>query len=304
MTLPEVSGSQARGPLAGGPRDLTPREFEVFRGLVHAHSGITLSPEKRPMLYARLARRLRALGLETFTDYHRYLEEQDPRGEELRRLINAVTTNKTDFFREAHHFQYLAEQWVPALRDRAARAGVRSARIWSAGCSSGEEPYTIAVTLLEALGGAAGWDVKIIATDLDTDVLARAQAGIYQDDRVAPVPGPLLSRYFLRGRGQSAGLVKVRDEVQALIMFRRLNFMEEPWPIRGPLDVIFCRNALIYFDRPTQRRILEGFLARLAPDGVLFLGHSESIHGLVEGLTHVGNTIYKRAGAPSAAAAR
>jgi len=304
VTLPEVSGSKARGPLAGGPRDLTPREFEVFRGLVHAHSGITLGPEKRPMLYARLARRLRALGIETFTDYHRHLTERDPRGEELRRLVNAVTTNKTDFFREAHHFQYLAEQWVPALRARAARAGVRSARIWSAGCSSGEEPYTIAVTLLEALGGAAGWDVKIIATDLDTDVLAQAQAGIYQDDRVAPVPDPLLSRYFLRGRGQTAGLVKVRDEVQALIMFRRLNFMEEPWPIRGPLDVIFCRNALIYFDRPTQRRILEGFLARLAPDGVLFLGHSESIHGLVEGLTHVGNTIYRRAGAPSAAAAR
>jgi chemotaxis protein methyltransferase CheR len=256
------------------------------------------------MLYARLARRLRALGLETFTDYHRHLQEQDPRGEELRRLINAVTTNKTDFFREAHHFQYLAEQWVPALRARAARAGVRSARIWSAGCSSGEEPYTIAVTLLEALGGAAGWDVKIIATDLDTDVLAQAQTGVYQAARVEPVPGPLLSRYFLRGRGQSAGLVKVRDEVQALVMFRRLNFMEEPWPIRGPLDVIFCRNALIYFDRPTQRRILEGFLARLAPDGVLFLGHSESIHGLVEGLTHVGNTIYRRAGAPSAAAAR
>jgi len=294
VTLPEVSGSEARGPLAGGPRDLTPREFEVFRELVHARSGITLGPEKRPMLYARLARRLRALGLETFTDYQRFLEERDATGEELRRLINAVTTNKTDFFREAHHFRYLAEQWVSALRARAARTGLRSARIWSAACSSGEEAYTIAVTLLEALGGAAGWDVKIIATDLDTEVLAQAQAAVYQAARVEPVPAPLLSRYFLRGRGANAGLVKLRPEVQSLITFRQLNFMEEPWPIRGPLDVIFCRNALIYFDRPTQRRILEGFLARLAPDGVLFLGHSESIHGLVEGLRHVGNTIYRR----------
>jgi chemotaxis protein methyltransferase CheR len=292
------------GPLAGGPRELTRQEFDAFRALVRQHTGIALGPEKRQMLYARLARRLRALGLQTFTEYHRHLDERDPRGEELGRLINAVTTNKTDFFREPHHFRYLAERWVPELQARAARTGDRSARIWSAACSSGEEPYTIAVTLLEALGPGGGWDLRIIATDLDTDVLAQAENGIYPADRVRPVPQPLLARYFLRGQGQREGLVKVKPEVRGVITFRRLNFMEEPWPIRGPLDLIFCRNALIYFDRPTQRHILGGFLARLAGDGVLFLGHSESIHGLVDNLVHVGNTIYRRAGAQGQSTAR
>ncbi len=277
----------------GADAGITDREFEVFRELIYTHTGISLGPNKRPLLRSRLGKRLRALGLTTFTEYHRFLTERDPRGEELARFINAITTNKTDFFREAHHFTYLAEQWVPALRARAARDGGRSARIWSAACSSGEEPYTIALTLLGALGSTLGWDLRILASDIDTDMLDRAAAGIYSMDQTATIPRPLLARYFLRGTGTKAGFVSVRRELRNLITFRRLNLLDDPWPIRTRFDVIFCRNTLIYFDRPTQQRTLERFMGLLKEDGLLFLGHSESIHGLVTGLKHLGNTIYQ-----------
>jgi chemotaxis protein methyltransferase CheR len=289
----EPLDERREGP-AGGEDGLTDREFEVFRGLVYTHTGITLNPHKRQLLQARLGRRLRVLGLTTFTEYHQFLTEQDPTGKELGCFVNAITTNKTDFFREAHHFRYLADEWMPAIKIRAARTGDRSIRIWSAGCSSGEEPYTIAMTIREALGPAAGWDVRILASDLDTDVLARAEAGVYSAEQTAPVPSALLTRHFLRGRGESAGRVRVRPELRALITFRRINFMDARWPIRPRLDIIFCRNVLIYFDRPTQQRILERFLALLKEDGLLVLGHSESVHGLLNGVQHLGNTMYRR----------
>jgi chemotaxis protein methyltransferase CheR len=269
------------------------REFDLFRQLVYEHTGIALGPHKRPLLQARLARRLRALGLATFGEYHRHLTELDPSCQELGQFINAITTNKTDFFREPHHFQYLAEQWVPAMKARAARTGDRTMRIWSAGCSSGEEPYTIAMTVRDALGSAAGWDVRILASDVDTDVLARAQRGVYPIDHAAPIPEAVLGRHFLRGRGANAGTVQVRPEIRALITFRRINLMDARWPIRSAVDIVFCRNTLIYFDRPTQQRILERFVAVLKPDGLLVLGHSESIHGLLDRMIHLGHTIYQ-----------
>jgi chemotaxis protein methyltransferase CheR len=294
------SPGEARDDVPGDGFGLTDREFEAFRALVHTHTGISLSPHKRQLLQARLGRRLRALGLTSFAGYRRHLTERDPTGTELGYFINAITTNKTDFFREAHHFRYLAEQWIPAVKARAARTGDRTIRIWSAGCSSGEEPYTIAMTVRDALGLMTGWDVRILASDLDTDVLARAEAGIYSTEQVAPIPPALLARHFLRGRGANAGRVRARPELRALVSFRRINFMDARWPIRSGLDVVFCRNVLIYFDRPTQQRILERFLQLLKPDGLLVLGHSESVHGLLTRVQHLGNTMYRRTeGAPT-----
>lgn len=281
-------------PYGGWNMTIGDREFALFRDLVHAHTGISLSLQKRYLLQARLGKRLRALGLTTYADYHqRLVEEGDTRGE-LTRFINAITTNKTDFFREAHHFQYLSDVVVPGFKARAGAGGDRRLRIWSAGCSSGEEPYTIAMTLGEALGAGVPCDVKILASDIDTDILARAAAGVYAVEQVGPIPKPLLARYFLRGSAGQAGLVRVRPELQAMIRFRRINFLDEPWPIRTSFDVIFCRNVLIYFDRPTQQRILERLVGLLKADGLLFLGHSESIHGLLKGLAHLGHTIYQR----------
>jgi chemotaxis protein methyltransferase CheR len=272
----------------------TEAEFKVFRDLIYTHTGITLGPQKRVLLESRLAKRLRSLRLSSFTEYHNYLLEQDATGEELTRCLNAITTNKTDFFREEHHFRYLAEEWAPALRTGCARTGSRTVRVWSAGCSTGEEPYTIGMTLLEAFGGGRGWDIRILASDIDTEVLDRAAAGIYSLQQAAAIPKPLLTRYCLRGTGERAGFVRVRPELRALISFRRINFLDDPWPIRTRFDAIFCRNVIIYFDRPTQQRVLERFLGLLKDDGVLFLGHSENIHGLVSGVDHIGNTIYRR----------
>jgi chemotaxis protein methyltransferase CheR len=278
---------------------ISKREFELFRDLVRAHTGIALSAYKRPLLQARLGRRLRALGLATFTEYHRHLTE-DESGQELVRFINAITTNKTDFFREAHHFDYLRKVWVPARRAAAAPTGQRTIRIWSAACSTGEEPYSIAITLLDALGpGAAGWDVKILASDIDTDVLDRAAAGVYPLEQTAPVPPDILARHFLRGTGHHAGTVRVRPALRDLVAFRRINFLDDPWPIRTRFDVVFCRNALIYFDRGMQQRLLRRLAGSLKDDGLLILGHSESAHGLLDGVQHLGNTIYRKVHDPA-----
>jgi chemotaxis protein methyltransferase CheR len=278
--------------------EVSDREFALFRQLIAAQTGIALTEHKRHLLRARLGKRLKALGLPSFTAYYHYLTQQDPTGQEMVRCLNAITTNKTDFFREPHHFRYLEAQWAPARRLLAARTGDRTVRFWSAGCSSGEEPYTLAMVLCEALQAGAAWDVKILASDLDTDMLAQAEAGIFPIERAAAIPPPLLQRYFLRGVGAQAGFVKVRQELRQLIRFRRINFNDAAWPIRSRFDGIFCRNVLIYFNRDTQRRILERLLTFLKPDGMLFLGHSESIFGLVDGLQHLGNTIYRRAGVP------
>lgn len=274
--------------------EVTNREFDRFGELVYTQTGISLGPHKRQLLQARLGKRLRTLGLDSFSAYYDHLTQNDASGEELIRFINAITTNKTEFFREPHHFRYLQEQWAPARRAMAARTGDRTVRFWSAGCSSGEEPYTLALVLSESLRTEAGWDVKILASDVDTEMLARAESGIFPSERTSSIPPPLLSRYFLRGVGGQAGFVKVRRALRELVTFRRINFNDEMWPIRTRFDGIFCRNVLIYFNRETQRRILERLLSFLKLDGVLFLGHSESIVGLVDGFLYLGNTIYAR----------
>jgi chemotaxis protein methyltransferase CheR len=274
---------------------MSDEEFELLRRHVYEHAGIALGPHKREMLKARLARRVRALGLSTFAAYYRHLRENDSDGNEHVRFVNAVTTNVTSFFREQHHFRYLTEQWLPRVRAEALRQGRRVLRIWSAGCSTGEEPYSIALCVHEALGpAAAAWDLRILASDIDTDVLRRAAEGVYPADRVAETLGPRLSRYFLRGTGSNEGFVRVRPELQALVTFRHINLMADSWPIHTQFDAIFCRNVLIYFDRGQQRRLVGRLRGLLREDGLLFLGHSESLHGQEAGLQHIANTIYQR----------
>ncbi len=287
--------------LAGAEHAMTTEEFQGFQQLLRTHSGIALGPQKRYLVQARLGRRLRELGLPSFTAYLDHLTSRDPGGQELTRFVNAMTTNKTDFFREAHHFRYLAEVWAPAIRTRAERTRDRKVRLWSAGCSTGEEPYTLGMTVRDALG-PAGWDLRILASDIDTEVLARAEAGVYTAAQVDPVPAALRDRYFARvGEPGGERRWQVRPELRTLIAFRRINFNDEGWPIRAQFDVIFCRNALIYFDRPGQQRILGGLNGFLKAGGLLCLGHSENVLGLLVGVTHVGHTIYRK-DAPAAAA--
>jgi chemotaxis protein methyltransferase CheR len=274
---------------------ITDREFQRFRALIYQHTGIALGETKRQLVCSRLGKRLRHCGYQTFSQYYTHLTERDPKGEELLRMINAITTNKTDFFREADHFAFLSSELLGPLGARAQVGGSRRLRIWSAGCSSGEEPYSIAVTVLEALPNPRAWDVRILASDIDTDVLAQATEGVYRVDRVATVPPEMLKRYFLRGRGDRAGLVRVRKEVSDLVAFRRINLQDEPWPIQTVFDAIFCRNVLIYFDRPGQERLITRLEQRLRPGGFLFLGHSESLIGMQVGLRHIAKTIYQKA---------
>ena len=270
---------------------VTGREFREFAAFVHRQTGIALNEAKRPLVCARLRKRLRHYGYARLQQYYDHLIERDPEGEELVRMVNALTTNKTEFFREAHHFALLRTE----ILERCATAnGPRRLRVWSAGCSSGEEAYSIAFTVLDGLEDAADWDVRILASDIDTNVLALATRGVYAANRVAGVPAALRERYLLRGRGSSEGLVRVRPEVTRLVTFRRINLRDEAWPIRAAFDAIFCRNVLIYFDHALQRRVVRRLAEHLKPGGHLFLGHSESLLGMGPGLRSLGKTVYAK----------
>lgn len=272
---------------------ISDQEFRLFQDLVKASTGIDLTEHKRGLVCSRLSKRLRALGLPSFRRYHDYLTAETGQTE-LEHFVNAITTNKTDFYRENWHFEFLEQEIVPAFKARAARTGERRIRIWSAGCSSGEEPYTIAITLREAIESLLTWDVRILASDIDTQVLGQAAQAIYPEERVAEIPRPLLERHFRQGTGVQAGLVQVAREVRNLVTFRRINLLEEPWPIRTVFDCIFCRNVIIYFDKPTQRRLMERFATYLKDDGYLFLGHSELLYGLSDQFAFLRNTIYQK----------
>jgi len=264
-------------------------DFAALRELVKAHTGIHLSEQKREMVYGRLSRRLRALGLDSFRAYRALLERGD--SDELVQFCNAITTNLTSFFREAHHFQYLREQVLAA---RAAdRGSSRRLRFWSAGCSSGEEPYSLAMTIHEALSDARRWDIKILATDLDTEVLGRGQRGVYEEERVRGLPAQRLERFFQRDGSGSPASYTVTPELRELITFRELNLMRA-LPMKGPFDAIFCRNVVIYFDKDTQRSLFARIARLQRPGDVLFLGHSESLYRVCDEYTLVGKTIYRR----------
>jgi chemotaxis protein methyltransferase CheR len=265
------------------------KEFEFIRVVMGENAGIVLGPNKRHLVQGRLARRLRELGLPSYEAYCDYLRDSGP--EELVGLINALTTNVTSFFRENHHFEALAETVLPEAMKR--NAASRRLRIWSAGCSTGEEPYCIAMVASEVLPASQRWDLKILATDIDSDVVRHAEAGIYPLERLQSVPAARLKAHFRKGSGEHSGQVIVKPELRSLITFRTLNLMHT-WPMRGPFDVIFCRNVMIYFDQATRERIVGRFAELLAPGGYLCIGHSESIHGGTAPLRLVGKTIYRR----------
>jgi chemotaxis protein methyltransferase CheR len=257
-------------------------DFEQVRQLLYAHCGISLNDGKQPLVYSRLARRLRALNIASFAKYLAYLR-QTP--DEMQAFTNALTTNLTAFFRERHHFEMLAE-----FVQRAPR---RPLRIWSAASSTGEEPYSIAITVADALGERGWRDVSILASDVDTGVLDTARAGIYPLSRLEQVPLDIKRRWFRRGKGPNTGLARVRPELQQLFEFRQINLLDRDWSIREPFDVIFCRNVMIYFDKPTQRKLIERMLDVLHPDGLFFAGHSESFFHLGDLIAPVGRTVYR-----------
>ncbi|MBP8807226.1 MAG: hypothetical protein KBG48_30360 [Kofleriaceae bacterium] len=261
--------------------------FARLRALVHARTGIALGPGKRQLCQTRLMRRLRVLGLDSFRDYLRHLD--DPHSAEHGELVSAITTNVTAFFREPHHFDWMSTTLVPALQREPERTRLR---VWSAGCSTGEEPWSLAMVLDEARLPAR-WDVKVLATDIDADVLAAADAGIYPDERVRPVSAARRSQYFVRGTGDDTDHWRIAPRLRERVRFRRLNLFET-WPMRQRFDLIMCRNVIIYFTPEDKRRLVARFAEALVPGGHLVLGHSESLLGDLPGLVPTGKTIYRR----------
>lgn len=264
---------------------ISAEEFERFRTLIYDESGIALNDQKQGLVASRLSKRLRQLGLSSFSEYYDELM-RDPQREEFTRMLDLISTNKTDFFREPRHFDFLRDEILPELTQE------KTMRIWSSACSSGEEPYTIAMTLYDGVSDPSQWDFKVLATDLSTRVLAKAAAGIYDEERVRDVPSDTVRRHFLRGRGDREGQLKVKPHLVSMIRFRRLNLMDEQYPIKSPLDLIFCRNVMIYFDRPTQERLVNKFYRYLKPGGHLFIGHSESLQWVNHPFKTVAPTIY------------
>ncbi|MBM3202799.1 protein-glutamate O-methyltransferase CheR [Candidatus Woesearchaeota archaeon] len=264
-------------------------DFNHLRTLSFEHSGIRVPDDKFDMFYCRLAKRIRLLKLPDFKAYCRYLRQHHE--EEFTEFINAITTNLTAFFRENHHFEYLRNQAIPDWKRR--KFNQKRIRIWSAGCSTGEEPYSIAMTLAENGIYPGAWDVKILATDLDTQVLAKASSGIYTQDRLEGVSHERLRKWFQKHRSAQVNQVRIKPELKPLITFRQLNLIT-PWKLAGPFDVIFCRNVLIYFDNPTKSGIIHRFADLIPPEQHLIIGHSESLHNLCDRFTGLGNTIYRR----------
>ena len=264
-------------------------DFEALRTLVKQLTGINLSDQKRELVYGRLARRLRALQLKSFAEYRELLANDG--GKEIAELCNAITTNLTAFFREPHHFEYLREQVLLPCANDPARS--KRLRIWSAGCSTGEEPYSIAMTLLETLPDLRRWDIRILATDLDSDVLERARRGSYAADRVRGLNPERIARFFTQHEERKELYYQVSPEVAGLITFKQLNLMH-PLPMKGPLHMIFCRNVVIYFDKDTQRSLFARVAQLQRPGDLLFLGHSESLFKVSEDYALIGRTVHRR----------
>ncbi len=272
---------------------VTERDFQRISEIVHRHCGINLHDGKKELVRARIAKRLRLSGLRTASEYLDHVFA-DPTGREFTCLIDSMSTNLTSFFRESGHFDYLTQTHLPQLLQRKRKAGIGRIRAWSAGCSTGEEPYTLALTLLNATGEAGGWDIKLLATDISTQVLERAKAGFYDKSRVAAVPAALKSKYMVPARSGDVAGFQVAPVVRNMVQFAYLNLME-PWPFSGPFDFIFCRNVMIYFDKPTQERLVNRFWEHLDKGGLLFTGHSESLTGVKHQFGYVQPTIYQKA---------
>jgi chemotaxis protein methyltransferase CheR len=267
--------------------DLTPRQFEAIRSLLYNTCGIKLSAGKEELVKARLMKRLRQLSLPDFDAYLDHVRGEPSRGE-LAIMIDALTTNKTSFFRENEHFQFVKEKLIPRFRKYRG-----SVRIWSAGCSTGEEPYSMAMLLRQEWPEVLRCDVRILATDISSRVLQKAREGKYNEEAVADLDRSLLSRYFDPVQEGANRLYRIKDELRTLIRFAKLNLME-PWPMRGSFDLIFCRNVMIYFDKETQKKLVRRYWEYLAPQGYLFVGHSESLTACSNDYRYVQPALYQK----------
>lgn len=268
---------------------LADSDFEFFQRLITVQTGIVINETKKELVYSRLSKRIRALGLSGFKEYIDLLRNVDSK-DELVAVINAITTNLTAFFREEHHFEYIEKTLLPELIRK--KRDNKTIRVWSAGCSTGEEPYSLAMVLAENL--SADWDWKILATDIDTDVLNTARSRVYSAERITGISPERQKRWLKKGTGPNSGLVQIKKSLGEHISFKPLNLMDSPWPMSGKFDFIFCRNVIIYFDMPTKKKLVERYADQLVDDGHLFIGHSESLFQVTDCYDSVGNTIYRK----------
>ncbi|MDD2903062.1 MAG: protein-glutamate O-methyltransferase [Syntrophales bacterium] len=274
---------------------MSPGDFDLLSGFISSRCGIKLPPAKKTMLEGRLRKRLRSLGLDNFAAYCDYLFSQGGLEDEGVHMVDMVTTNKTDFFREPQHFHFLTQKALPELTQKLGW-GSREKRlkVWSAGCATGEEPYTLAMFLREFGGASADFHFSILATDISTRALEKARLAIYEHEAIEPVPLPWRKKYLLRSKDKDKNLIRIAPELRSLVHFRTLNFMDDNYRIREPQEIIFCRNVLIYFNRPTQLAVLKRLCRHLRPGGYLFIGHSETLHGLDLPLGQCAPTIYRK----------
>ncbi len=276
------------------PDALSASDYRRLSELIYQKCGIHLTAEKQSLLESRLRKRVRSLSMGSSSEYCAYVLAGGGRTEEVPNLIDVVTTNKTDFFRESQHFDFLVKTALPAMESQSGVGTATSALIWSAGCSTGEEPYTLAMVLSEHASRNIRFRFRLLATDISNIVLEHARRAVFKAEVVQPVPAELRRKYLLRGKDRQKRLYRVVPELREMVEFRRLNLMDSDFGIGQPVDAIFCRNVIIYFDPPTRARLLQRFTRQLRPGGYLFLGHSETLHGLDVPLLPVGPTIYRR----------
>ena len=292
----EVGEEATHGMQSGNlmPAPLSEENFRSLSKLIHRECGIRMPVTKKIMLEARLRKRLKARGMTNFHDYCEYLFSAAGMADEMIPMIDVVTTNKTEFFREPRHFEYLTQAVLPELT-KVHGAGIRrDLMVWSAGCATGEEPYTIAMVLNEFSETGLSLDFKILATDISTKALEKAVRAIYSQDEAETVPIALKRKYLMRSRDRRRGLVRIVPALRAKVRFRRLNFMEPDLGIQEPMDIIFCRNVIIYFDKPTQERLIQRLYSHLIPGGYLFMGHTETLSGFKVPLVSFGPMVYKK----------
>lgn len=276
------------------PATLSDREFQRFSSFIYDHAGIKMPPAKKTMLEARLQKRLKANAISSFEEYGNYVFSKEGRASELIHLIDVVTTNKTDFFREPGHFNFMVKTALPDILQARGDMSRDPVRVWSAGCSTGEEPYTLAMVLTEFASAHPDFRVSITASDICTQVLQTAQTGIYPEERTDPIPLNLKKKYLTRSRERSRSLVRICPQLRSLVTFRRINFMDDDFGIAEKMDIIFCRNVVIYFDKPTQQTLMKKFHQQLKPGGYLFIGHSETLSGLDVNFKAVASTVYRK----------
>jgi len=266
----------------------TDKDFSFIQNLVAERTGIVLSDIKRTMVYSRITRRIRHCGVRDFSEYCDLLKSGEE--SELISFTNAITTNLTSFFREPHHFKYLESTVLPEIEKNKQNKKIR---VWSAGCSSGEEPYSIAMTICDYFKKKSGWDIKILATDLDYDMVKHASKGIYKEERVTGLDRNHLRDYVKKGKGDLQGSVKMDSQLMDMITFKQLNLLHD-WPFKGPFDFMFCRNVVIYFNKETQRELFDRYANNLSDNAALFIGHSESLYKVTDRFMSMGQTIYRK----------